>query len=155
MTHRHVLSIAAILVLIGSIAIAGPKNYGKKLTLKEKTKVSDILANPEQYDGKKVLVEGAVVDVCANRGCWIKVASDKEFESIRFKVDDGVIVFPMDAKGKTALAEGVISVKKYTVEELIEQGKHHAEEQGEEFDPSTVKGPKTVVQIKGEGAVIK
>lgn len=153
MQATKVILIATI--LLGTIATAGPTNYGKKLTLEEKTKVSNILAHPGEYDGKKVLVEGTVVDVCANRGCWIKLSSDKEFESIRFKVDDGVIVFPMDAKGKTALAEGVISVKTYTVEELIEQGKHHAEEQGTEFDPSTVTGPKTVVQIKGEGAVIK
>jgi hypothetical protein len=38
---------------------------------------------------------------------------------------------------------------------LIEQGEHHAKEEGKTFDPATVTGPKTVVQIKGEGAVIK
>jgi len=133
------------LLLICAIAFAAPKNYGKKLTVKEKTKVSDILADPEKFAGKKVLVEGAVVDVCKERGCWIKVASDKEFESIRFKVDDGVIVFPLDAKGKTALVEGVVSVKTYSKEDLVKQGEAHAKEEG----------TKSVVQIKGEGAVIK
>ncbi len=143
------------LMLIVAIAGAAPKNYGKKLTLKEKTKVSDIIATPEKFNGKRVLVEGAVVDVCKERGCWIKLASDKEFESIRFKVDDGVIVFPMDAKGKNATAEGVVSVKTYSKEELIKQGEMHAKEEGTTFDPATVTGPKTVIQIKGEGAVIK
>ena len=155
MKHRNVVSVILILFLTSSIAFAGSKHFGKKLTVKEKTKVSDILADPEKFAGKKVLVEGAVVDVCAERGCWIKVASDKEFEAIRFKVEDGVIVFPMDAKGKTAVAEGVVSVKMYSKEELIKQGEHYAEEQGTTFDPSTVTGPKTIVQIKGEGAVIK
>ena len=117
--------------------------------------MSDILANPEKYNGKRVRVQGAVVDVCSKRGCWIRLASDKEYESIVFKVDDGVIVFPMDAKGKTAIAEGVISAKTYTVEQLIEQGKHTAEETGKPFDPSSVKGPKTVVRIMGEGASIQ
>jgi hypothetical protein len=145
----------ASLALLCSIVVAAPKKYGKKITLKEPTKISDILANPEQYADKRVLVEGSVVDVCKNRGCWIRLSSDKEFESIRFKVDDGVIVFPMSAKGKTALAEGIVSVKTYSKEELIEQGEHHAKEEGKTFDPATVTGPKTVVQIKGEGAVIK
>ena len=149
------LSSLIAIVLIAGIAIAAPRNYGKKLTVKEKTKVSDILANPEKFAGKKVLVEGTVVDVCKERGCWIKVASDKEFESIRFKVDDGVIVFPLDAKGKTARAEGVVSVKTFSKEDLIKQGEEQAQEEGTKFDPSTVTGPKTVVQIKGEGAVIK
>jgi hypothetical protein len=151
-------SIAVLLVaaLVACSALAGsPKKYGKEITLKEPMRVSDILANPGTYDGKKVLVEGAVVDVCKKRGCWIKLASDKEFESIRFKVEDGVIVFPMEAKGKTARAEGVVSVKTYSVEDLVAQGKEHAKEQGTAFDPSTVKGPKTVVQIQGEGAVIR
>ena len=96
-----------------------------------------------------------MVDVCKKRGCWIKLAGDKEFESIRFKVEDGVMVFPMEAKGKTARAEGVVSVTTYSKEDLIAQGKEHAKEQGTAFDPSTVTGPKTVVQIKGEGAVVR
>lgn len=151
----HRLTVIVLALLVGTLAVSAPKEYGKKLTLKEKTKISDILANPRQYDGKRVLVEGTIVDVCSNRGCWIKLASDKEFESIRFKVDDGVIVFPMEAKGKTALAEGVVSVRTYSKEELIKQAEEHAKEEGKTFDPSTITGPKTVVQIKGEGAVIK
>lgn len=153
---KSVLTIACVLALTASLAFAGnPKNYGKTLTLKDVTRVSEILANPEKFNGKRVRVQGAVVDVCSKRGCWIRLASDKEYESIVFKVEDGVIVFPMDAKGKTAIAEGVISAKTYTVEQLIEQGKHQAEETGKPFDPSTVKGPKTVVRIMGEGASIQ
>lgn len=153
---KSVLTIACVLALTASLAFAGnPKHYGKTLTLKDVTRVSEILANPEKFNGKRVRVQGAVVDVCSKRGCWIRLASDKEYESIVFKVEDGVIVFPMDAKGKTAIAEGVISAKTYTVEQLIEQGKHQAEETGKPFDPSTVKGPKTVVRIMGEGASIQ
>ncbi len=151
---RIPITLLSLLVLT-VVAFAAPKEYGKKLTLKETTKISDILANPEQFAGKRVLVEGAIIDVCSHRGCWIKLASDKEFESIRFKVEDGVIVFPMEAKGKNALAEGIVSVKTYSKEDLIKQGEEHAKEEGKEFDPSTVTGPKTVVQINGEGAVIK
>ena len=134
---------------------APKKKYGKEITLKETTKVSEIIANPEKYNGKKILVEGPIVDVCKERGCWIKIGSDKEFESIRFKVDDGVIVFPMEIKGKNTRAEGVLSYKIYSVEELIKSGEEHAKEEGTTFDPSTVKGPKTVLQIKGEGAQVE
>jgi hypothetical protein len=153
---NHSIAVLIAILLAASSGLAGsPKKYGKEITLKEPTRVSDIVANPEKYNGKRVLVEGAVVDVCKKRGCWIKLASDREFESIRFKVEDGVIVFPMEVKGKTATAEGVVSAKTYSTEELIAQGKEQAKEQGTTFDPSTVKGPKTVIQIKGEGAVIK
>jgi hypothetical protein len=145
-----------VLLAVVSCAIAGtPKKYGKAITLKEPTRVSAILAEPEKYNGKKVLVEGPVVDVCAKRGCWIRLGSDKEFESIQFKVEDGVMVFPLDAKGKSARAEGVVSVTTTSKEELIEQGREHAEETGEEFDSTSVTGPRTIVRIMGEGAVIR
>jgi hypothetical protein len=146
----------AVLLLIATGALAGPaKKYGKELTVKETTKISSILADPGKFDGKMVRVEGAVVGVCEKRGCWIRLASDREFESIQLKVEDGVIVFPMDAKGKNAVAEGVVDVRTVSVEDQIAQGKHHEEETGEKFDPSTVKGPKTIVRIMGEGAEIR
>lgn len=150
------LMLLAVAVLVAGAAIAGPaKKYGKALTVKETTKISVILADPEKYNGKKVKVEGAVVGVCEKRGCWIRLASDKEFETIQLKVEDGVIVFPMDAKGKNAVAEGTVEVRKVSVEDQIAQGKHHEEETGEKFDPSTVKGPKTIIRIMGEGAEIR
>ena len=155
MNTRQLILLMSFL-LIAALALAGDeKRYGEDLSLKEKTKISDILASPEQFSGKKVLVEGPVIDVCQERGCWIKIGSDKEFESIRLKVDDGVIIFPMEAKGQNALAEGIVSVRTMSREDQIKQGEYLAKEEGTTFDPSTVKGPKTVIQIKGEGAIIK
>jgi hypothetical protein len=145
-----------LLFFVSQIVLAGnPKKYGKPITLKSKTQISAILAAPDKFDGKRVLVEGAVVDVCESRGCWIELASDKEFESIIFKVEDGVITFPMSAKGLNAQAEGVIKVTTLSKEEQIERGKKHAAESKTEFDASTIKGPKTVVRLMGDGAEIK
>ncbi|HLF19558.1 MAG TPA: DUF4920 domain-containing protein [Bacteroidota bacterium] len=155
MKTRFVLFSAVLLVLGNNLLAGKGEKYGKEITLKFKTKISDILTDPKKFDGKKVLVEGTVVDVCKEQGCWIKVAGHKKNESIRFKVEDGVIVFPVEAKGKKALAEGIVSVKTLTKEEQIVQGEHHAKEEGTTFDPSTVKGPKTVIQINGAGAVIE
>ena len=143
------------LLLVGLIFSGSKKKFGKEITLKETTKISEIVAHPEKYDGQRVLVKGPIVDVCKERGCWIKIGSDKEFESIRFKVEDGVIVFPLEIKGKSAVAEGVVSVKKYSVEELIKSGEEHAKKEGTTFDASTVKEPKVVLQIQGEGALVE
>ncbi len=154
-TLRIVFLIIGI-TLLCSLAIAGAKKkYGKSLTLKKVTPISSILETPEKYKGQKLLVEGTIVDVCAKRGCWIKIAGDKEFEALRFKVEDGVISFPMDAKGKKARAEGILSVETVSQEDLIAEGKKHAEETGEKFDPSTITGPETYVQLQGLGAEVK
>ena len=128
--------------------------YGSEITLEEKTNISDILNSPEDYLDKKVLVEGEVLDVCQKMGCWMELESDVEGEKIKVKVKDGEIVFPVEAKGKTALVEGTVYKIELTQEEAAEYLEHEAEEQNEEFDPSTVTGPMTIYQIKGLGAEI-
>ena len=70
-------------------------------------------------------------------------------------MDDGVIVFPMTERGKTAVVEGVVSVTTQSVEEQIKQGEHMAQEEGKTFDPKSVTGPRNVVMLKGEGAEIR
>lgn len=120
----------ALTFALAAAAFAGGKPYGKALTLKEATPVSAILASPGAWNGKRVQVKGMIVDVCAKRGCWMELASDQKFQSLRFKVEDGVIVFPVEAKGSQAVAEGVVQVTK--------------DEKG-----------KTVVRLLGEGAVIQ
>jgi hypothetical protein len=100
-------------------------------------------------------VKGPIVDVCEEMGCWLAIASDKDFQSIRFKVDDGVIVFPMSAKGLTATVEGVIAVSMLSEADQITQGQEMAKEMKMPFDPKSVKGPKLSIMIKGEGAEIQ
>jgi len=147
----------ALVVLSASAAQSQAKDYGKPLTLKAKTPISAILQNPHAWHGKKVQVEGTIVEVCEERGCWIKIASDKPFESIRFKVEDGVITFPLDAKGKQALAEGVVQVSTLTKEQAIAQAREMHKERGTlaKFDSTKYTKSITDVQIMGEGARVK
>ena len=62
----------------------------------------------------------------------------------------------VEAKGKRAIAEGVLAKIELTPEQALAQAKHIAEEQRKEFDPAMAKDLPTVMyQIKGTGAVIK
>ena len=131
------------------------KIYGKGISLKETTKISEILAKPDENVGKTFLVEGRIIDVCKKRGCWMEIASDKEFETIRVKVNDGEIVFPLSAKGKLAKVEGVLEKIELTKEQTMMWKKHQAEEQGEEFDSTCVNEGMNIYRLKGIGAVIE
>jgi hypothetical protein len=147
--------ILALLVLFFILPInAQDKELGAGITLKEKTPVSQILKDPESYLGKKVLVEGKVLDVCQHAGCWMEISGNAPGEKIKVKVKDGEIVFPVEANGHTALVEGEVYAIEMDKDEAIEFYEHAAEDAGKEFDPSTVTGPVTVYQIKGLGAVI-
>ena len=151
---RIIISLLLVVLLTTPVFALNVETFGEKLTISEITKISEILAAPEQFVGKKVLVKGMVVDVCAKRGCWIYLASDKPFEKIQIKVLDGVIVFPMSARGKEALVEGEIEALKYSKEEAIAWLQHTAEEKGESFDPASVTSGMTVYRIKALGAEI-
>ena len=74
---------------------------------------------------------------------------------IRFKVDDGVIVFPESVKGKQVHAEGTVEVIPMTREQYSGWLRHLAEETGKRFDPESVgEPPYRVVRLRGSGARI-
>jgi len=130
------------------------KTFGPRITLSEETAISSIIDNPDAYIGRKVKVSGLVIDVCSRRGCWIYMAGDRAYEKIRIKVTDGEIVFPMEARGKMAVVEGVVESMELTKAEVIARRKHHAEETGEAFDPASVTSGHTVLRIRGLAAEI-
>ena len=150
-------SLAALVALGVAIAasVAGEgKAYGEPLSGTDTIKISELLAHADEYLGKTVRVEGVVTGVCEKRGCWISLASDKEFEELRIKAEDGVIVFPVEAKGRRAVAEGVFTKLELTMEQTLERAKHHAEQHGEEYDPSKITEPAAWYQINVTGAVV-
>ncbi|HSW56242.1 MAG TPA: DUF4920 domain-containing protein [Ignavibacteriaceae bacterium] len=150
------LILSILLFSIGfSFAQTDEAKLGAEITLAEKTKISDILADPESYLDQTVLVEGEILEVCPMMGCWMELKSDDGEGMIKVKVKDGEIVFPMEAKGKSAIVEGTVYKLELTQEKAIQHFEHMAEEKGEEFDPATITGPMTIYQIKGLGAVIE
>jgi hypothetical protein len=154
MKNRLLLLLVSLL-LIPSVLLA-EENLGLPLTLSKEIKISVIAKNPNSYIGKRVLVKGMVVDVCSTRGCWMDIASDEAFEVIQIKVLDGEIVFPISARGKTALVEGVVEKLMLSYEEVLEHEKHKADEKGEKFDSSTIKKEdKVIFRIRALGAEIQ
>jgi hypothetical protein len=145
-----------LIVSLGAIALAfgAAVNLGKPLTLKEPMSIQKLVSAPDQYLTKTVQVKGKVADVCQMMGCWMELVEAGTGARVRIKVEDGVIVFPKDSVGKTALAEGVFTKLEMTREQAIEQAKHEAEMNKRSFDASAIKGAVTIYQIQGTGAVV-
>lgn len=151
------LSMAGLLLLSASPARAEEAEiYGAGVDLEEVTPIADILGDPDAYLGKTVRIEGGVLDVCPMKGCWIEVGG--EDQKIRVKVDDGVIVFPADARGRIAAAQGTVEALELSREDYVRWLAHLAEEKGESFDAESLElgeGPFRLVQIRGTGARIE
>ncbi|MGD0580321.1 MAG: DUF4920 domain-containing protein [Bryobacteraceae bacterium] len=147
------LILAACLAAALSLS-ASDENLGAPLTLKTQTPIADLLAKPARFVGRSVQVKGKIIDVCQKMGCWMMLSDVATGASIRIKVNDGEIVFPKESVGKMAVAEGSFHEIKLTRAQATERAKHEAEEKGRKFDPASVKGPVTIYQIQGTGAVI-
>jgi hypothetical protein len=144
------ISKTALLLPAVLAAPAMAQQFGEPLALAEETKISEILANPQDYDGKTVKVRGTIVDVCPHMGCWIRIAGDNRFQSIQFKVEDGVITFPIDLKGLDVEAEGVVAILSPSQGHEGHNHEAHAKAGQNEKVPARLS-----VRINGLGAVAK
>ncbi|MEJ7597275.1 MAG: DUF4920 domain-containing protein [Kofleriaceae bacterium] len=131
------------------------QTLGAGVKLQESVSIDALLADPMKHAGKTVRVEGMITDVCPKRGCWMNLAGGEAGQKLKFKVVDGDMVFPMESKGKWAVAEGVVAARELTIEETREQAEYEAKEYGIKYDPASITKPKISVRIDGTGAVIR
>lgn len=154
---RKLTLVGCVLAVAGSMA--GPASsqvYGEGVEIEQVTSIHEILSDPDAFLGQTVRVEGQVLDVCPSKGCWIELGDDAE--SIQIKVEDDVIVFPSDAKGRIAAAQGKVEALEMSREQYLQWLAHVAEERGEAFDPEGAEigaGPYRIIRIRGTGARIE
>src|SRR5512133_635063 len=144
---------ALVLVVLCGVALVAAqgkqeKKYGNGVTLTTATTVETLLSQSDRYVGKTVRVDGVITAVCEMAGCWMELAdATPGARTLRFKVDDGVIVFPVSAKGRRASAEGVFErlsgemAKEYEADRQKSQG-------------GDTKNAVPSFQVKATGAVI-
>jgi hypothetical protein len=91
--------------------MAGPDTYGAGVSASPATPLARVIERPQEFDGKTIKVDGVVTAVCTGMGCWMALAPQAgapASDTLLVKVEDGVIVFPVSAKGRRAEAEGVL-----------------------------------------------
>ena len=88
----------------------------------QRVSFSEVLKEPQKYDGKTVVIEGVVTRVCQAEGCWVEIGPKSKGDgSIRVTFDHKFAV-PKDGAQMDFRAEGTLKVKKLskeTVEHLV------------------------------------
>ena len=131
------------------------QEYGNGLIGTAEIRIGHLLSNPDAYVNKAVRVVGLVNDVCPMRGCWIEIIEKQTSERVRVKVQDNIVIFPVEAVGQEIIAEGTLRRYEMSKDQATRWLAHLAEEKNEVFDPSTVSGPMSFYQIEGLGARIQ
>ena len=86
-------------------------HYGNEFTITDTPiPATTFLADPSQYDGKTIMVEGRVADVCQKAGCWLVLAEGEN--SIRVRTKAHKFLVAKDSTGSTARIEGVVQSSK-------------------------------------------
>lgn len=150
--------ILTVLAVPAAASVPGcdARQVGAGVTVAETTPVADILDRPESFVGRTVAVEGEVADVCQAAGCWLEMRAADGPRTLKVKVEDGVLVFPKDSRGKRARAQGEVERLDLDREGYLLHLAHEAHEQGRDFDEATVpaEGPYHVYRIRGTGAEV-
>ena len=134
-----------------AVSLAAQDKFGAGVQIDQPTPIADIVKNPEAYVGMTVRIDGTATAVCQHMGCWMAVSeTDKpDAPTVRLKVEDGVIVFPVSAKGKAVSAQGTFERIKSDDVEGNEAASEHAKHQAKP-DAAAAK-----YQLKATGAIVK
>jgi Domain of unknown function (DUF4920) len=111
MMRTHQLAAIALCVTMAGVTVLASDKYGKGVSLETATPIGQLLSRPVEFAGKTVRVEGVVTEVCTAMGCWMALAPEgqENASTVLVQVEhDGVIVFPLTAKGHKASAQGVV-----------------------------------------------
>ena len=100
--------------------------------------IDELLSSGSERVGGKFLVQGIITEVCPMRGCWLKVKDFNSDSSIRIKVTDGEIVFPLSATGKNIIAEGIFTKLELSKKQAKNWKRHLALEKGIDLDTSSI-----------------
>ena len=135
-----------------AIPSTGFLKRGAAIGSAKKVSLADVLASPDKYSGKAVLVEGVVVRSCKMEGCWAELAPEKDTtRSIRVKMKDHGFFIPLKSAGSFARAEGVFSVKTLSKAEVD----HLIDEDGAKFENRKADGTVTEVSFEATGIELR
>lgn len=151
-----ILSLAiGLLVLTGSVVGQSPVSANKGVTYGAGTNaegaisVNDLSSKMTSsgYTGK---ISGKVVEVCQEKGCWMKVEKENG-ETLMVKFKDYGFFMPKDIQGKEVILDGEAVVKEVSVK----QQKHYAKDAGKPADEiEKIKAPKKEVQFIAKGVLV-
>lgn len=147
----------AILFSLGAFAQppAGDANvgdaYGAKIKAKGAKPIAEVVSKLEnETKMEDVKIKAKIVEVCPNKGCWLKLELPDGNQAM-VKMKDYGFFLPVAAKGKTVVIEGNAAMKTVSVKEL----KHYAEDAKKpQAEIDAITQPKKEVNILAKGIVV-
>lgn len=107
------------------------------------------LANPAEFLGKTIRLDGAIDEICQKKGCWMLLGGKERPLFVKFK--DYAFFMPLDGAGRTAIIEGTMAMK----QETVEQTKHYLEDAGKHDEAAKVTEGRKIYTFMANGVALK
>lgn len=121
--------------------------YGAGATAEKAISVNDPKLYTEKYIGK---ISGKVVEVCQEKGCWMKIEkADGDKMMVKFK--DYGFFMPKDIVGREVVLDGETIAKEVSVQQL----RHYAEDAGKSQEEiNKITKPRKETQFIAKGVLV-
>jgi hypothetical protein len=143
------VSLSAILYAQDPTPAAKGVTYGAGTTAEGAISVNDLNARmaDNKYNGK---VQGKVVEVCQEKGCWMKVELANS-EKLMVKFKDYKYFMPKNILGQEVVLDGEAIVKEVSVKQL----QHYAKDAGKSDEEiKKINEPRKEVQFIAKGVLV-
>ncbi|HTM46359.1 MAG TPA: DUF4920 domain-containing protein [Polyangiaceae bacterium] len=82
--------------------------FGDPIAVTKSTNLGRLLAHPDAFADKTVLVEGLVRRACTRRGCWMELAPAQDGPGCRVTFKNYGFFVPTDSAGSHARVEAIV-----------------------------------------------
>jgi len=124
--------------------------YGEKVQTANAIDIADIPAKLKEKPAFNTKVKAKVLDVCANKGCWLKLAVNDSTTAF-VKMKDYAFFLPTAVKGKTVVLDGEVQMITTSVGELQHYAKDAKKSQAE---INAIKQPKKEIRFTATGITV-
>lgn len=111
---RHIILFAIVSIFFFSCGNIGKKETASKTPIavsgkSEKIEFASLIANPDNYIGKSVTIDGKVVHVCTETGKKMFIVGDNPDIRLYVAAGENISKFPMELLGSEITVEGMIT----------------------------------------------
>ena len=128
--------------------VAGWESYGAGISNAEPMQLDELIAASDNLDGKSVVLEATVLEVCPKKGCWMTFDTGAAELRVTF-LDYGFFV-PMDIAGRTVRVEGIFE----EAEVPLEEARHYLEDAGRHEEAAALVGPQKGFRLVASGVLL-
>ncbi len=115
--------LAAVALALNVVAADAPRDAKPATETIPAIGVQELIKNAKQYDGKQVVLEGFVTEVCKRKGCWANIHDNDSDSKAQLRVkqeegENGYKAFLPEVQGKTVHVTGAVKATKIDADYL-------------------------------------